>query len=129
MWRGFAGSRYIRYSAASARRASYPNLFSVGAEEDASELASFFGSVFKEEPYGPLEKDYFKRVENFSEIGPLTISVEDVQSELLALNVDKSPGPYGVHPQLLRSLAADPSFVSAVHALFVKCATDRKIPA
>ena len=37
--------------------------------------------------------------------------------------------PGGVHPKLLRSLAADPSFVSAVHALFVKCATDRKIPA
>ena len=101
----------------------------VGAEEAASELASFFGSVFEEEPYGPLEKDCFKRVENFSEIGPLTISVEDVQSELLALNVDKSPGPDGVHPKLLRSLAADPSFVSAVHSLFVKCATDRKIPA
>ena len=43
--------------------------------------------------------------------------------------MDKSPGPDGVHPKLLRSLAADPSFVSAVHALFVKRATDRKIPA
>ena len=29
---------------------------------------------------------------------------------------------------LLRSLAADPSFVIAVHSLFMKCAADRKIP-
>ena len=81
----------------------------MGAEDTASELASFFGSVFEEEPYGPLEKDCFKRIDNFSEIGSLAFSVEDVQKELLALKTDKSPGPDGVHPKLLRSLAADPS--------------------
>jgi hypothetical protein len=97
----------------------------VGAEDTASELASFFGSVFEEEPYGPLEKDCFKR----TEIGSLAFSVEDVQKELLALKMDKSPGPDGVHPKLLRPLAADPSFARAVYTLFAKCVQGRKIPA
>ena len=101
----------------------------VGAEDTASELASFFGSVFEEEPYGPLEKDCFKRIDNFSEIDSLAFSVEDVQKELLALKMDKSPGPDGVHPKLLRSLAADPSFAKAVYTLFAKCVQGRKIPA
>ena len=56
--------------------------------------------------------------------GPVSWS----QIIMIALNVDKSPGPDGVHPKLLRSLAADPSFVNAVYTLFLKCATDRKIP-
>jgi len=100
-----------------------------GAEETASELLSFFGSVFEEEPYGPLEKDCFRKVQGFSEIGPLAISVEEVAAELLALNVDKSAGPDGVHPKLLKSLASNPGFVKAVHTLFVQCADSRKIPA
>ena len=75
-----------------------------------------------------MEKVCYKRCDNFTEIGNLTFSVEDVEKELIALNVDKSPGPDGVHPKLLRSLAADPSFVNAVYTLFLKCATDRKIP-
>ena len=100
----------------------------VGAEETASELSSFFSSVFQEEPYGPLEKDCYRRCDNFSEIGNLTFSVEEVEKELKALNVDKSPGPDGIHPKLLRSLASDPSFVNAVYTLFLKCATDRRIP-
>ena len=100
----------------------------VGAEETASELLSFFSSVFQEEPYGPLEKECYKKCDNFTEIGNLTFSVEDVEKELMALNMDKSPGPDGIHPKLLRSLAADPSFVIAVHSLFLKCAADRKIP-
>ena len=43
--------------------------------------------------------------------------------------MDKSPGPDGVHPKLLRSLAADPSFAKAVYTLFAKCVQGRKIPA
>ena len=75
-----------------------------------------------------MEKECYKKCDNFTEIGNLTFSVEDVEKELMALNMDKSPGPDGIHPKLLRSLAADPSFVIAVHSLFLKCAADRKIP-
>ena len=47
----------------------------VGAEETASELSSFFSSVFQEEPYGPLEKVCYKRCDNFTEIGNLTLQL------------------------------------------------------
>ena len=64
-----------------------------------------------------MEKDCYRRCDNFSEIGNLTFSVEDVEKELKVLNVDKSPGPDGIHPKLLRSLASNPSFVNAVYTL------------
>ena len=47
-------------------------------------------SSFQEEPYGPLEKDCYKKCDSFTEIGNLTFSVEDVEKELTALNMEKS---------------------------------------
>ena len=92
----------------------------VGAEETAQELSSFFSSVFTQETYGPLEqKCYLKRISNYSEIGDISFSFEDVQKVLEQIKIDKSPGPDQIDPKLLKSLASDPKFVDSVYKLFI----------
>ena len=100
----------------------------VGAEETAQELSSFFSSVFTQETYGPLEQKCYKRISNYSEIGDISFSFEDVQKVLEQIKIDKSPGPDQIHPKLLKSLASDPKFVDSVYKLFICCAESRQIP-
>ena len=100
----------------------------VGAEETAQELSSFFSSVFTQETYGPLEQKCYKRISNYSEIGDISFSFEDVQKVLEQIKIDNSPGPDQIHPKLLKSLASDPKFVDYVYKLFICCAESRQIP-
>ena len=99
-----------------------------GAGEAASELSSFFSSVFEQECYGPLKKECYDKVQGYSEISDLTFSLDDVEKLLKGVRIDKSPGPDGLHPKLLRALAEDPAFVEAVFELFCCCAENKRIP-
>ena len=99
-----------------------------GAGEAASELSSFFSSVFEQECYGPLKKECYDKVQGYSEISDLTFSLDDVEKLLKGVRIDKSPGPDGLHPKLLRALAEDTAFVEAVYELFCCCAENKLIP-
>ena len=99
-----------------------------GAGEAASELSSFFSSVFEQECYGPLKKECYDKVQGYSEISDLTFSLDDVEKLLKGVRIDKSPGPDGLHPKLLRALAEDTAFVEAVFELFCCCAENKLIP-
>ena len=99
-----------------------------GAGEAASELSAFFSSVFEQECYGPLKKECYDKVSGYSEISDFTFSLDDVEKLLKGVRVDKSPGPDGLHPKLLKALAEDTTFVEAVFELFCCCAANKRIP-
>ena len=99
-----------------------------GAGEAASELSAFFSSVFEQECYGPLKKECYDKVPGYSEISDSTFSLDDVEKLLKGVRVDKSPGPDGLHPKLLKALAEDTTFVEAVFELFCCCAANKRIP-
>ena len=99
----------------------------VDAEDTADELSSFFGSVFCEETVGPMEKDCYKSHFGFI-IDDMNIDIDDVKKELLSININKSQGPDGIHPKLLRALAGNQEFVNAVFRLFSACVSTRKMP-
>ena len=50
------------------------------------------------------------------QIHPLIINDSDVKRELLAL---KAAGPDGIHPRIVRTLAENDNFVSAVANLYI----------
>ena len=98
--------------------------------ETADLLADTFGSVFLEEPYGPLPEECYKDqyLSGSDTISELIITNEDVAKELKRLNVYKSSGPDEVHPKLLKSLAENDGFVNAVGELMRCCVSNAKIP-
>ena len=99
----------------------------VDAKDTADELSSFFGSVFCEETFGPMEEDCYKS--HFGcIIDDMNIDIDDVKKELLSININKSQGPDGIHPKLLRALAGNQEFVNAVFRLFSACVSTRKMP-
>ena len=99
----------------------------VDAEDTADELSSFFGSVFCEETFGPMEEDCYKS--HFGcIIDDMNIDIDDVKKELLSININKSQGPDGIHPKLLRASAGNQEFVNAVFRLFSACVSTRKMP-
>ena len=120
--------RKVRESVTSLKRED--DSVTVGGGETAEELSSFFSSVFTEESFGPLEKHCFKKTDNYSEIGDFQASFDflDVKKELLKVDPNKSMGPDGIHPKIIRALASDSSFVKASHELFTTCAENRRIP-
>ena len=106
--------------------------------ETAEVLADFFHSVFQPEPFGPLPKDcYSKRSKvlpesdflfNYFLENELLVHPESVTKLLKELDVNKSMGPDGVHPKLIKYLSQDQSFVDAIVLLFRACITERCIP-
>ena len=56
------------------------------------------------------------------------VHAESVTKLLKELYVNKSMGPDGVHPKLLKYLSQDQSFVNAIVLLFRTCITERCIP-
>ena len=71
------------------------------AEETASELGSFFSSVFIKEPYRPLPQkcyQYSSQSQQSPGITAPTVSFTDIQRSLLKLNIYKSPGPDNINP-------------------------------
>ena len=101
----------------------------VGCDDTADLLADTFGSVFLQEPHGPLPEECYIEYSNMnSTIGDLFINDDDVKSELKKLNIYKSCGPDDIHPKLLKSLSNDSEFVKAISELMRACATAREIP-
>ena len=58
----------------------------------------------------------------------LLVHPESVTKLLKELDVNKSMGPDGVHPKLIKYLSQDQSFVDAIVLLFRACITERCIP-
>ena len=58
----------------------------------------------------------------------LLVHPESVTKLLKELDVNKSMGPDGVHPNLLKYLCQDQSFVNAIVLLLRTCITERCIP-
>ena len=69
-------------------------------EKKAEALADFFSSVFSFEPLGEFDKLPYKSHE-IPMIDTIDFSYLDICKRLSNLNVNKSPGPDGLHPRLL----------------------------
>jgi hypothetical protein len=69
-------------------------------EKKAEALADFFSSVFSFEPHGEFDELPF-RSHDIPMIDPTEFTYLDICRRLNDLNVNKSPGPDGLHPRLL----------------------------
>ena len=83
--------------------------------EKAEEFNSFFCSVFTAEdpdnmPEPPPTEDISSSLQD------IILEREDIRKTLIGLNPDKSPGPDGVHPRILRECASE--LVSPLFILF-----------
>ena len=98
--------------------------------ETAETLLEFFQSVFKSESYGPLPEKCFDSggVLNSSMEKP-NIGSEKVKKLLSNLNENKAMGPDNLHPKLLKFLADNENFVTALTLLLTKCVEQECIPA
>ncbi len=67
-------------------------------------LADFFSSVFTKEPEGQVPRLEEKNV--LHQMGILKTTVEAIEKVVLKLKTNKSPGPDGFHPMLLKNTAA-----------------------
>ncbi|CAB4032648.1 Hypothetical predicted protein, partial [Paramuricea clavata] len=90
--------------------------FTTSVKESADLLVKSFATVFTNET--SLTRDCNMDIIAVKQIDPLVISDYDVKNELLALDVSKCAGPDGVHPKIVRFLAGNDNFVSAVTALY-----------
>ena len=94
----------------------------MGNKEMAEELNRYFGSVFTKEDTNNLpdvlEDRGSKGVEELKEI---FIRREIVLGRLMGLKDDKSPGPDGLHPRVLREVALE--IVDALVIIF-QCSID-----
>ncbi|NQZ52218.1 MAG: reverse transcriptase family protein [Moritella sp.] len=100
-------------------------------KEAASVLAHAFGSVFQEEPLGPLTKQCWTEPDssNMEEfVSDINFKPADIKKELSHLNIYKSFGPDNVHPKLLKALAQNNQFVHAVFQLFENCVLAGSLP-
>ena len=98
--------------------------------ETADTLLNFFQSVFQSETYGPLTQECFQASKTLtSAMSKLVISPDKVGKLLANLKENKSMGPDKLHPKLLKLLAGNSSFVSALTLLLNKCIDQETIPA
>ena len=98
-------------------------------KDSAEALADFFESVFINEPYGPLPKEcYHKYTNEIMDMKSVTIDTNTVSSILKGLDCSKAMGPDNIHPKLLKFLADDADFVTAVCILYENCITQQCIP-
>lgn len=93
-------------------------------KEKASVLNSFFCSVFTKENLENVP--VFEDVKNDLNLDMVKISQSEMQKALCALNVNKSPGPDGLHPRILKELSNELSL--PLTALFNKSLTSGKLP-
>ncbi len=102
------------------------------AEECANLLGDFFQSTYVEpkimESVLRDDDNYPKQTRLTEYIPDTNIQSSEVQKILSGLNVNKSLGPDRIHPKLLKSLAADPTFVDVITKLFQRCYDTGKIP-
>ena len=100
--------------------------FAESPKDTANLLAKFFSSTFVQEPYGPLEKEFYKTSVNL--IPDLEITTEVVQTLLSKIIPSKSMGPDNINPKLLLSLSGNDQFVNSITTLFRKCYETSAIP-
>ena len=97
--------------------------------DTAEILSQFFQSVFQPETYGPLlEKCYESNNTLSSIMEKLVIQPDQVKKLLSVLNQNKSMGPDNLHPKLLKFLAENYDFVSALTVLLNKCIDQECLP-
>ena len=92
--------------------------------EKAEILNSFQSSVYSEEDLGELP-DAETTAQTFN-ICELRVTPQSVEDKLLNLNPNKSAGPDGLHPRILRELAGP--LAIPVCNLMNKCFEQGKIP-
>ena len=93
-------------------------------KEKASVLNKFFGSVFTEE--GDTQLPECEGISCDTILDKIDISLDDVMKILNSLNVNKSCGPDGVHPRVLKELCNELSI--PLKKLFDKTMLDGRIP-
>ena len=92
-------------------------------QEKAEVLSNFFKSVYVNEGSGPLPE--FK-AQVKSKIRSIDVTEEDIKCALKSLNVDKSQGPDGIHPRVLKELADQ--IASPLCKIFNRSIKEGKIP-
>ena len=92
-------------------------------EEKANLLSDFFKSVYTVEDDTPLP-DFKVNVK--SKISSVDFTVEDIKTALKSLNVNKSQGPDGVHPRVLKELADQIAY--PLFKLFSRSIKEGKVP-
>ena len=98
-------------------------------QETADTLLDFFQSVFKSESFGPLPEKCYESTKVLNQVmQELIIDSGNVKKLLLNLKENKAMGPDNIHPKLLKFLAENPDFVSALTILLNKCVSDQCIP-
>ena len=98
-------------------------------QETADILLDFFQSVFKSESLGPLPEKCYESNKTLNQVmQQLIIDSSNVKKLLLNLKENKAMGPDNIHPKLLKFLAENPNFVSALTLLLNKCVTEECIP-
>ena len=78
-------------------------------QEKAEVLSNFFNSVFtieKEQDKIQVEQKQYKE-----ELSNIEIKVEDIFQILSKIRIDKTPGPDGIHPRLLKETSIELSIV------------------
>ena len=97
--------------------------------DTAEVLLNFFQSVFKGESFGPLpEKCFLDKNITGKVMENLEINPDQVKKLLQKLNENKAIGPDGLHPKLLKYLAEDDNFVTALTMLLKRCVMEECIP-
>ena len=89
----------------------------------AQVLSNFFKSVYVNEGSGPLPE--FK-AQVKSKIRSIDVTEEDIKCALKSLNVNKSKGPDGIHPRVLKELADQ--IASPLCKIFNRSIKEGKIP-
>ena len=91
--------------------------------EKAQVLSNFFKSVYVKEGGEPMP-EFKANVKN--KIKTIIITEEGVRNALRELNVNKSQGPDGMHPRVLKELADQIAF--PLYKIFTRSITEGKIP-
>ena len=79
----------------------------IGDEDMAEELNRFFGSVFTVEDTNNMPVTDGKKAMIGEDLEMIVITKEVVMGKLMGLKVDKSPGPDGMHPRVLKEMARE----------------------
>ena len=92
--------------------------------EKAEVLSKFFGEVFTREDLANVP--YVTREGHITVTSTVKITEEDVSETLSALKPNKSPGPDGIHPKVLRELAD--VIATPLNIIYNKSLSTGKIP-
>ena len=95
----------------------------MGDKEIAEELNKYFASVFTVEDMSNIPTIQERQG---AELSMVAITREKVLEKLKGLKIDKSPGPDGLHPRVLKEIAEE--IVEALVMIFQKSLESGKVP-